>query len=143
MPEAVIIDVAAAVLVHERKVLLARRYGGYLDNLWEFPGGKLEREETAAHAARRELSEELAIKVEPDRVVLVLEHAYPDKKVRLHFVSCRLSAASQSCLAQLQQNPSVGWFLPNELPLAEFCPADRLAAKQLPWQEIFNSEESK
>ena len=62
------IDVAAAVLVENRKVLLARRRGGYLDNMWEFPGGKLETGESPEAACVRELKEEL------DRIKLTDEN---------------------------------------------------------------------
>ena len=41
------INVAAAVLLYDNKVLMAKRHGSYLDNLWEFPGGKLEKDESA------------------------------------------------------------------------------------------------
>jgi len=135
------INVAAAVLVHGRKVLLARRRGGYLDNLWEFPGGKFEENESAGHAAHRELVEELDIRIVPGHTLLVLEHAYPDKTVRLHFVSCRLSDTPKECLERTLINPEVGWFSPDEFPLGEFCPADRIAAGHLPWKQIINCEE--
>jgi len=135
------INVAAAVLVHGRKVLLARRRGGYLDNLWEFPGGKFEENESAGHAAHRELVEELDIRIVPGQTLLVLEHAYPDKTVRLHFVSCRLSDTPKECLERTLINPEVGWFSPDEFPLGEFCPADRIAAGHLPWKQIINCEE--
>lgn len=137
------IDVAAAVLVHEAKVLLARRRGGYLDNLWEFPGGKLENDESAEHAARRELVEELDISIVPEKTLLILEHEYPDKTVRLHFVQCRLSDDPHPCFTKTVKNPEVGWFTPGEFPLNEFCPADRIAADHLPWQQILKTEEMK
>jgi len=137
------IDVAAAVLVHQHKILLARRRGGYLDNLWEFPGGKLEQDESAEHAARRELVEELDISIIPEKTLLVLEHEYPDKTVRLHFVQCRLSDDPQTCFTKTVNNPEVGWFKPGEFPLNEFCPADRIAADHLPWKKILKTEEMK
>jgi len=135
------INVAAAVLVHGRKVLLAKRRGGYLDSLWEFPGGKLEENESAGHAAHRELVEELDIRIVPGQTLLVLEHQYPDKTVRLHFVSCRLSDTPESCLAKTTKNPEVGWFSPEDFPLGEFCPADRIAVGHLPWKQIISCEE--
>lgn len=138
-----LIDVAAAVVIHNDKVLLARRRGGYLDNLWEFPGGKLELDESAAHAARRELVEELDISIVAEHTLLILEHEYPDKTVRLHFVKCRLSETPEPCLHKTRVNPEVGWFNPGELPLNEFCPADRIAAGHLPWKQIIKSEEMK
>ena len=132
---------AAAVLVYRQKVLLARRRGGYLDSLWEFPGGKLEENESAGHAAHRELVEELDIRIIPGKTLLVLEHQYPDKTVRLHFVSCRLTDTPESCLAKTTENTEVGWFSPEDFPLGEFCPADRIAVGHLPWKQIINCEE--
>ncbi|PKL41568.1 MAG: 8-oxo-dGTP diphosphatase MutT [Candidatus Riflebacteria bacterium HGW-Riflebacteria-1] len=135
------INVAAAVLVHGKKVLLARRRGGYLDSLWEFPGGKLEKDESAGHAAHRELIEELDIRIVPEQTLLVLEHEYPDKTVRLHFVKCRLSDSPDQCLAKMTKNPEVSWFAPTDFPLGEFCPADRIAVGHLPWKQIITCED--
>lgn len=133
------IDVAAAVIVHDNRVLLARREGGDLHQLWEFPGGKLEKGESAAHAAERELVEELDIRIHAGNTLLVLEHQYPDKLIRLHFVACRLTDDHRACLNKTLANPIVGWFVPEDFPLAEFCPADKIAAGQLPWQKIIKS----
>ncbi len=137
------IEVAAAVVVHDNKVLLARREGGDLHELWEFPGGKLERNETAAHAAERELAEELDIRILAGETLLVLEHQYPDKLVRLHFVACTLTDEHATCLDKTIANPSADWFAPAEFPLADFCPADKIAAGKLPWQKIIKTEEKK
>ena len=57
--------VAAAALVDgDGRVLVQQRDGGALDGLWEFPGGKVEADETPAAALIRELDEELGIGVE-------------------------------------------------------------------------------
>ncbi len=135
------IDVAAAVLIHDNRVLLAKRRGGHLDNLWEFPGGKLEVGESAEHAAKRELHEELDISIIAEKTMLVLEHAYPDITVRLHFVKCRFSDTFEECLQKTIKNPEVGWYTPHDFPLEEFCPADRIAAINLPWPQIIQIEE--
>ena len=64
------INVAAGVLIYKGKVLMAKRHGGYLDNLWEFPGGKLEKDETPQAAIKRELKEELDIDIIPEKLIL-------------------------------------------------------------------------
>lgn len=127
------INVAAAVMIYDNKVLLAKRRGGYLDNLWEFPGGKLEKGETPEVAVVRELKEELDIDVVALKTVLVLEHSYPDKTVRLHFVQCELAGEVEGSLKKLSANPETKWFVFNQLPLNDLCPADRAAATNIPW----------
>ena len=60
------VPVAAGVLTDASgRVLLARRISGRdLAGAWEFPGGKIERNETPEQALKRELKEELGIDVQ-------------------------------------------------------------------------------
>lgn len=130
------IEVAAAVLIHNNKILLAKRRGGYLDNLWEFPGGKLEKGESAEAATVRELKEELGIDVNAKNCVLKLEHSYPDKYVRLHFVLCNFGNNAEESVAKLSNNSETGWFDTASLPLKDFCPADKIAAENINWENL-------
>ncbi|MDI7416631.1 pyrimidine (deoxy)nucleoside triphosphate diphosphatase [Cronobacter turicensis] len=58
-----IIDVVAAIIVREGRLLLAQRSpAGDQPGLWEFPGGKVEPGESQPAALARELHEELAIR---------------------------------------------------------------------------------
>jgi mutator protein MutT len=128
------LEVAAAVLVHEGKVLLARRDGGAQNGLWEFPGGKLEDGETWAQAVEREILEELDLRVAAIRRLCVIEHDYPEKRIRLHFVFCRCAEIPEKILATGQ----AGWYAPKEFSGVHLCPPDRLAASTLPWPELFS-----
>ncbi len=59
------IDVVGAVIVNDGLVLCAQRGPhGTLAGLWEFPGGKIEPDETARDALEREIAEELGCDVE-------------------------------------------------------------------------------
>ncbi len=79
--------VAAAVIQRpDGTFLLGQRaadtfYPGY----WEFPGGKIEADETPREALHRELHEELGIKVRKSYPWLVREHCYEHAYVVLHF----------------------------------------------------------
>ena len=56
--------VTAAILVNDEKILIAkRRSTGKLPNKWEFPGGKVEINETPEQCLQRELKEEFDIDV--------------------------------------------------------------------------------
>jgi 8-oxo-dGTP diphosphatase len=80
-----IIPVVAAVLRNEHgQLLLAERPAGkHLAGLWEFPGGKLEPEETPGQGLKREIAEELGIRVLDSSPLLTLTHHYDDRSVRL------------------------------------------------------------
>ncbi|MBF0500699.1 MAG: NUDIX domain-containing protein [Candidatus Riflebacteria bacterium] len=147
------IEVAAAVIARDGKILLAKRRGGDLDGLWEFPGGKIEQDETWAHAVEREILEELALPVIAGTRLLILEHEYPDKRVRLHFVRCVLKhelpadetkhSVHETELHFVQSMPKheshteeSGWFEPGHFPLSNFCPADRIAINHIDWKSV-------
>lgn len=80
-----IIHVAAAAIVNDsREVLIALRPDHvHQGGLWEFPGGKVESNETVVEALHRELLEELGITALDARPLIRLHHNYPDKSVLL------------------------------------------------------------
>lgn len=85
-PDMVRVEVAAAAIVDaDGRVLLSRRPNHvHQGGLWEFPGGKLEPEESAVEALVRELDEELAIRPTRFRPLIRVGHDYGDKRVVLH-----------------------------------------------------------
>lgn len=67
-----VIPVAAAVVRQGDRFLLAQRMPGkQFANQWEFPGGKLEGDETPQQALERELQEELGIRTRAGNVLHV------------------------------------------------------------------------
>ena len=59
-----VVQVVGAALVDGDRVLVAQRSGGPYDGLWEFPGGKVEPDESQLAALSRECAEELGVVVE-------------------------------------------------------------------------------
>src|SRR5438552_14203077 len=77
-------DVAAGLVFRDGKLLITLRYDdAHLGGLWEFPGGKVERDESFEVCLLRELREELGIGVEIQELIETDTHAYPGKTVRL------------------------------------------------------------
>lgn len=74
---AVVINTAAQVLISKRAE--HQHQGG----LWEFPGGKVEADETLLSALDRELHEELNLHVDNAEPMLSVSHNYGDKQVLL------------------------------------------------------------
>jgi 8-oxo-dGTP diphosphatase len=79
------VHVVAAVLRDRRgRILLARRTAGRdLAGAWEFPGGKVEPDETPEAALARELEEELGIRIGATAPLIRVPQAYPGKRIVL------------------------------------------------------------
>jgi mutator protein MutT len=83
------VRVAIALVWRDGKLLVTQRPGGtHLERLWEFPGGKLEPDETPEICAEREVLEETGLIVRALSRRAPIEHAYPERRVELHPVDC-------------------------------------------------------
>ncbi|MDT8391488.1 MAG: (deoxy)nucleoside triphosphate pyrophosphohydrolase [Lentisphaeria bacterium] len=119
-----IIDVCAAVIVHDGAFLLGLRPAGkHLAGHWEFPGGKVRAGETLAACVRREVDEELGVPVKNVRHIRSLEHAYPEKTIRLHFMACELVSAESAPVAL--EHEAIRWCADAEADMMPLAPADR------------------
>ncbi len=94
------IKVAVAIITDgEQRILITQRpldvpQGG----CWEFPGGKLEINESAEHALIREVKEELGIDVKKYQLLGEIEHQYTDKRVCLIIFHVSEFSGIASCL---------------------------------------------
>ena len=114
-----IIVTAAIVEDHGRYFVTRRLKGTHLEELWEFPGGKIEPGESLADGLRRELKEELGTDVEIGEEVFTVTHHYPDRSVELHFLACTFLNAPVPMLGQ-----EMRWVPREELRSLQFPPAD-------------------
>lgn len=81
-----LIRAVVGILQKDDVVLIGQRpFGKPYSGYWEFPGGKIEKAETAADALSRELHEELGIRVLQAERWFEYTHHYPDKTVALQF----------------------------------------------------------
>jgi mutator protein MutT len=97
----VTIVVVAAVIEQDGRFLVTRRQPGvHLAGMWEFPGGKIDPDETHADALSREIREELDADVVVGDLVLATTHAYPEKTVTLFFYRCTMVGEARPLLGQ-------------------------------------------
>ena len=85
------IKVAAAIIFIEDKLLCLKRGHSkydYISNKYEFPGGKIQKDETPEYALNREIKEELNIEIKIEEKFKIITHNYPDFKIKLHSYIC-------------------------------------------------------
>jgi 8-oxo-dGTP diphosphatase len=113
--------VAAGVIEREGRILAARRKrGSHLEGHWEFPGGKIEPDESPEDCLVRELAEEIGVCVRPREILEVVFHRYPEKSVLLLFYRCDLLEGEPRPL----ECDEVQWVALADLPSYDWAPAD-------------------
>ena len=121
------IVVTAAVIERDGAFLVTHRLAGtHLAGSWEFPGGKCDAGESLEACLRRELREELAADAEVGTEIHTTTHDYPDRRIELHFVSCRLLTEPSAVLGQ-----EMRWVARADLDNLEFPPADAELVRML------------
>lgn len=120
--------VGAGVVFQDPFILLSKRpQKGLLGGLWEFPGGKLEPDDQDLPACiRRELMEELALKVVVGDQLGVYSHAYTHFKVTVHAYFCRLEPGEN-----LSESETLRWVHPEQLADFPMGKIDRRIANML------------
>ena len=94
-----VVEVAAGLVYREGRYLIARRNPGvHLAGFWEFPGGKCEPGETLEACLRRQLFEELGIRIDVPIPFQIIRHEYEEKTVELHFFRCRIEAGQATAI---------------------------------------------
>jgi len=123
--------VAVALIAENRRVLMQRRaVGRQHGGLWEFPGGKVETGETLVCALIREITEELALELDPERLAPLVKAEDPATGVVISLYTCREWHGTPACL----DAEALGWFAPAELDALAMPPLDvplARAVKQL------------
>ncbi len=123
------IYVAVAVIKNEEnEILISRRQQGqHLAGYWEFPGGKIEQNETVRDALIREIQEELAITIIPETHLIDVIYHYPEKTVNLKTWCCYLKQG----IAQGNEGQKIEWVKKEDLQNYLFPPANQEIIKAL------------
>ncbi len=86
------IKVVCAIIAKEGKLLVCKR-SEQMSNpgLWEFPGGKIQEDESPESAIIRECMEELHITVKPILTGKAVKHQYPEIQIELIPIYCKIT----------------------------------------------------
>ena len=85
------LKVVAALIMKDGKILIAKRSTGNKDVIgkWEFPGGKVEENETEKQAIEREIKEEFGILVKAEKFVTNVISKDKDRQIDLRLYLCK------------------------------------------------------
>ena len=106
---------------HQGNILIdRRRANGEMGGLWEFPGGKIEQNETVENCIQREIKEELNIEVAVQECLGIIEHQYSRFSVTLFVYYClHLRGTPQTLECE-----ETRWVKPSELSKYNFPEAN-------------------
>lgn len=119
-------QVVAGFLERDGKFLLVQRPPGKKnEGLWEFPGGKVEKEETLEEALKRELKEELGIDVLETNLIGKVFYDYGNFQIELFL----LKVVNFKGNIQLKEAKDFKWVDIETALKLELCEADKLLLK--------------
>ncbi|MEY4041661.1 MAG: hypothetical protein RL233_1192 [Bacteroidota bacterium] len=117
------ITVVAAVIEHKGKYLCVQRginKYDYISKKWEFPGGKVETDESPENALKREIQEELAMEINELYFLITVEHPYPDFRLTMHTYLCK----SEQTTPTLTEHLEYSWQSASDMNHLDWAAAD-------------------
>jgi 8-oxo-dGTP diphosphatase len=128
MSEQRTIRVVAAVVEHEGRYLITqRRATAVLPLMWEFPGGRVEEEETDAGALKREVRHRLGADIEVGKLISFVSHPYEHYVVDLFLYECSLAVDA----LEARNVNAFRWVTSAEFDQFPFTPADEASMNKL------------
>ena len=123
-----IIEVVGAAIIKEDKVLAMQRSDQMtLPGMWEFPGGKVEADETEQEALIREIKEELNVTINILDYINEASYDYDFGTVQLKFYTAEIISGQIT----LEEHSDGKWVTADELKNIDWAPVDIPAAKAL------------
>lgn len=130
------LNVVAAIIHKDNKILATKRGYGEFINQWEFPGGKIEENETKEEALIREIKEELNIEIEIQNFALDINYQYPTFYLKMACYDCTIKSGTPKLL----EHNDAKWLSKEELDSLNWIPADIAAVNYLKETMYSNDE---
>ena len=129
------IDVVAAIICREGRVLATQRgYGDFVGG-WEFPGGKVEAGELPEEAVVREIREELDVAIGVDSLLVTVDHDYNT----FHLHMCCYVAHIEEGHPHLLEHCAAKWLGANTIDSVGWLPADVKVVEAIKGSGILSS----
>ena len=116
-----VIEVVAAIIYKDEAYFATQRGYGEFEGMWEFPGGKIEPDESREVALKREIQEELGLDIIIENLLCTTEYDYPSFHLTMHCYLCNIASGE----IELREHKSARWLRPEELGSVEWLPADK------------------
>ncbi len=130
------LEVVCGILKNKDGYLIAKRGNGVHENIWEFPGGKVECNETREDAIVRELKEELNLNCEVMEYLTSVNDQREDVLIHVHAYLCE----EVSGTLNLQVHSNAKRVSINDLYTYEFEPSDIAILNALKQHELENKK---
>lgn len=121
MSEKKTVKVVAAIIRDGNHILATQRGYGEQKDGWEFPGGKVESNETPEAAIVREIREELNADIEVTGFLTTVEHDYPNFHLSMDCFWARLAEGSEM---KLLEHEAAKWLSIEDINSVDWLPAD-------------------
>jgi 8-oxo-dGTP diphosphatase len=120
--------VACAVIFSENLILAVQRGQSQdLPGKWEFPGGKVEPDESEEACLIREIREELGLEIQVGKRLNSVEHDY--KKFKIHLIPFVANIVKGEM--RLTEHQAYKWLTLDKLDSVDWAPADWPIVNQL------------
>lgn len=121
-------EVVAAIFVEKGKVFCAQRANkGPLALKWEFPGGKVEANESRENALIREIKEELLTDIKVNQYLMTVEHQYETFFITMHAYLCSIINGELT----LKEHVNSCWLSKDDLLSLDWAEADKPIVNKL------------
>jgi 8-oxo-dGTP diphosphatase len=114
------IKVVAAIIQNKDVIFATQRGYGEFKGKWEFPGGKIEKDESPEDALIREIKEELNTLISVDLFFKTIEYNYPTFHLSMDCFLCHVINGS----LELKEHINSSWLKKEDLFSVDWLPAD-------------------
>lgn len=122
-----VLKVTCAIIIQNKKILIVQNSSDSEHPFqWEFPGGKINIEETSENCIKREIIEELEIEIENCQKINSIEYDYGFKQIMLIPFLCSIKKGE----IKLNEHNALKWININELSEIDFSDADKKLIQQ-------------